>query len=160
MTVSALPSLSNLDSLSTQVSTSTSSNTSAAAQPAADTVVQAGSNIAVTSSTASAILATVSIPSGSGSHASPPLSTDTIQLLQDLSTGNFTAAKSDVAKVQLDLQTRQAPVSAAGDSSLNKLLTTLKESLEQGKTGEALNILTGILSKSNNVSGSIVNTSA
>ena len=160
MTVSAITPLSNSDPLSTQASLSSSLNSSSASQSAANAAAQAGSDIAVTSSTASAILATVSIPSGSGSHASPPLSTDTIQLLQDLSTGNFTAAKSDVAKVQLDLQTRQAPVSAASDSSLNKLLTTLKESLEQGKTGEALSILTGILSQSSNVSGSIVNTSA
>ena len=160
MTVSAISPLSTSDPLSAQVSLSSSSTSNSAAQSSTNTVEQAGSNIAVTSSTASAILATVSIPSGSGSHASPPLSTDTIQLLQDLSTGNFTAAKSDVAKVQLDLQTRQAPVSVGSDSSLNKLLTTLKESLEQGKTGEALNILTGILSQSNNVSGSIVNTSA
>ena len=152
MTVSAIAPVASQEAPSAQLGLSSSTTSSNS---------QAATNIAVSSTAASAILATVSIPSGTGSHSSPPLSTDTIQLLTDLSSGNFTAAKSDVAKVQEDLQTRQPPAtSTSSDSSLTRQLNSLKESLEAGKTGDALNILTGILSQSSNVSGSIVNTSA
>ncbi len=132
----------------------------------------ASSEVQVSESTAAAIRATVSIPSSARS-VTPPLSTDTLQLLQDLSTGNFTAAKSDVAKVQQDLQAQEAaptpstqaassPASSSStsDASITKLLTSLKESLESGDTGKALHLITGFLAQTTNFSGAIVNTSA
>ena len=136
------------------------STTQNSTQPSTSSTLSLNPVSVLTTSTASVILSTASIPAGAGSQASPPLSTDTIQLLTDLSSGNFLAAKSDVAKVQQDLQTRQPAAAPSPNSALLKQLNTLKQTLEAGNTGEALSILTGILAHSTNASGTIVNTSA
>ena len=95
MSLSAItPITSSSDASSALLSLSPAASVSSSAQSSV-------SSLELTESTAAAIRATVSIPS-SASSVTPPLSTDTLQLLQDLSTGNFSAAKSDVAKVQLD----------------------------------------------------------
>ncbi len=136
------------------------STTQNSTQPSTSSTLSLNPASVLTTSTASVILSTASIPAGAGSQASPPLSTDTIQLLTDLSSGNFTAAKSDVAKVQQDLQNRQPAADTSSSSTLLKQLNTLKSTLEAGNTADALNILTGILAQSSNIAGSILSTSA
>jgi hypothetical protein len=170
MSLSAITAItSSSDASSALLSLNPIASVSSATQSSVSTA--ASEEVQVSQATAAAIRGTVSIPSSARS-VTPPLSTDTLQLLQDLSTGNFSAAKSDVAKVQQDLQAQEAAPSPAAqatssstssstsDASITKLLTSLKESLESGDTGKALSIITGFLAQTTNFSGAIVNTSA
>jgi hypothetical protein len=95
------------------------------------------------------------------------LGNDLASLLKDLTSGNTSAAKADVGKVQADLQTQDAPSVASEQtgSPLDALIGKISDSLNSGGVDGApqdgpQHDLASFLVEKGQGTGSLVNTSA
>jgi len=98
---------------------------------------------------------------------STDLSNDLGSLLKDLTSGNTSAAKADVSKVQVDLQTQDAssvagaPTGSPLDTLISKISDSLNSGSVQGATQEdAQHDLADVLVENGRGRGSLLNTSA
>jgi hypothetical protein len=98
---------------------------------------------------------------------STDLSNDLASLLKDMTSGNTSAAKADVSKVQVDLQTQDASSisSAQTGSPLDTLIGKISDSLNsdsiQGEPQDgAQHDLANFLVENGQGTGSLINTSA
>jgi hypothetical protein len=105
------------------------------------------------------------------SEAAPTLSSDLgndlTSLLKDLTSGNTSAAKADVSKVQVDLQTQDASSVAGAQtgSPLDSLIYKISDSLNSGSVEGApqegaQHDLAKFLVENGQGTGSLINTSA
>ena len=104
-------------------------------------------------------------------QANPTLSNDLgddlAYLLKDLTSGNISAAKADVGKVQADLQTREPSfvTDPQTGSTLNALIDKISDSLKPGSVQDApqdvaQHDLANFLVENGRGKGSLINTSA
>ena len=98
---------------------------------------------------------------------SSDLSNDLTSLLKDLNSGYTSAAKADVSKVQVDLQTQDTPSVAVAptgiplDTLLSKISDSLNsDSLQGAPQDGARHDLADILVENGRGKGSLINTSA
>jgi hypothetical protein len=99
-------------------------------------------------------------------QTAPTLSTevgnDLTSLLKDLTSGNTSAAKADVSKVQVDLQTQDG--SSVGGNPLDTLLVKISDSLNSGSVegapqDGAQHDLANFLVENGQGTGNLINTS-
>ena len=104
-----------------------------------------------------------------GAQATPTLSrdlgNDLTSLLKDLTSGNTSAAKLDVSKVQADLQTHEASSVAGGGTPLDPLISKISDSLTAGSVqgapqDDAKHDLANFLVENGRGQGGLINTSA
>jgi hypothetical protein len=95
------------------------------------------------------------------------LSNDLTSLLKDLTSGNTSAAKADVSKVQVDLQTQDAssvagaPTGIPLDTLIGKISDSLNSGGVQGAPQDAAqHDLANFLVENGRGTGSLINTSA
>jgi hypothetical protein len=104
-------------------------------------------------------------------QADPTLSTnlgnDLASLLKDMTSGNTSAAKADVSKVQADLHAQDAPSDASGQagSPLDTLIGKISDSLNSdgvydAPQDKAKHDLANFLVENGQGTGSLINTSA
>jgi len=100
-------------------------------------------------------------------NLSSDLGDDLTSLLKDLTSGNTSAAKTDVSKVQLDLQTQHASSDAGAPTAnpLDTLIGKISESLNSGSLqgapqDDAQHDLADFLVENGRGTGSLINTSA
>jgi hypothetical protein len=100
-------------------------------------------------------------------NLSSDLSNDLTSLLKDLTSGNTSAAKADVSKVQVDLQTLDAsPVAAAlTGKPLDTVISKISDSLNSGGVegapqDDAQHDLADFLVENGQGTGSLIDTSA
>jgi hypothetical protein len=98
---------------------------------------------------------------------SSDLSNDLTSLLKDLTSGNTSAAKADVSKVQVDLQTQDASSVAAAptEKPLDTVISKISDSLNSGSVqgapqDDAQRDLADFLVENGRGTGSLINTSA
>lgn len=104
-------------------------------------------------------------------QADPTLSTDLgndlASLLKDMTSGNTSAAKADVSKVQADLHAQDAPSDASGQTGgpLDTLIGKISDSLNSDSVHDepqdkAKHDLANFLVENGQGTGSLINTSA
>jgi hypothetical protein len=110
------------------------------------------------------VSAGINIPAATAptsSNAPDVLTQDLINLLKTLATGNISGAKSDVKKLQTDLQAQAAatPSGTQATSPLNTLVKNISNALSSGSVQGALQDLANYLVQNGQGSGGLINTS-
>ena len=117
----------------------------------------------IASTTAVATISATTTAAANDANSLSALTTDLVSLLKSLVAGDVGVAKSDLAKVQTDLQAQNAAGNGVGDattSPLGKLVAAISTSLSNGSTHGALNALASYLVATGLGTGSLVNTTA
>jgi hypothetical protein len=90
------------------------------------------------------------------------LTKDVTSLLKDLTSGNISAAKTDVTKLQADLKVEDNPTSSSTQtaSPLNTLVSQISASLSSGSVQGALHDLATYLVQNGQATGGLIDTTA